>query len=418
MLRISFFLFFFSFALNAQIWVDRFLPDKTNLYDIAFRDSLLGIAVGDSGIILITQDGGASWQLQQGIAFWDESLFKIQYLPGAAYLTGSSSANGGFFVILNPETGDFTRVEFPYKEIYLTDSYFVSSDTVFVCGLQGKFLRSFDGLQSWEEFEDPNNFFANRRILFTDAQNGWLTGGRIDLIGFLKNTTDGGVTWTNKLLTIEPMLDIIYLNEDTLFAAGGDPEYGGWIYISSDRGESWSLQQRPGNVITLGSVNFANRKRGWATGAGSVLSSSDLGNTWELFRETPEFIYKSSMRTERSHWFAGTSGFLSEYIDTSRTDTTTGIRDFYRASDNRRFSVFPNPANSQATLSFYIEKNSFVRIDLYDILGRRIKNIFSGFLQEGSCTQNYSFNDLPSGIYFICLLKDTEISAQKFVLNK
>jgi len=408
----------FSISCYGQIWQDRIFAEGTNLYDIAFRDSLTGAAVGDSGLILNTTDGGVNWIPVKDVTNEEETVFKIQYLGDFVVYTGNSASNGGFFLKYSFAEKGWTKVDFPYKEIYLTDSHFLTGDTVFVCGLQGKFLRSFDGMQSWEEIDDPNNFFANRRILFTDSQNGWITGGRIDLIGFLKRTTDGGVTWEHKLLTIEPMLDIIYVSDDTLFAAGGDPEFGGWIYISSDGGETWIQQVTPPNVITLGSINFQNHKRGWATGAGSILYSSDFGNTWEVKRRTEDFVYRTVLRTNRSQWFAGTSGFLSEYIDTSGGDTTMNIGDFEAESGGISFSVYPNPSNSQANVSFSIEKISFVKLELYDILGRLIKILFSENLPEGSYSRNYDFKDLPSGIYFLAFTDEKKTFTNKFIINK
>jgi len=419
MSRICFFLFIILFhQCFAQVWRDKILPDSTNLYDIAFKDSLFGTAAGDSGLILNTINGGENWTPVEDITDKDEIIFKIQFVENFIYYTGISLTNGGFFLQYSIVNESWERIEFPYKEIYLTDSYFLSVDTVFVCGLQGKFLRSFDAMRTWEEYDDPNNFFANRRILFSDCQNGWITGGRIDLIGFIKKTTDGGVTWTHKLLTIEPMLDIIFLNKDTLFAAGGDPEFGGWIYFSSDGGETWNQQHPPPNIITLGSVNFQNIKNGWATGAGSILYSSNFGNTWELKRQINGFVYKSTIRTNRSHWFAGTSGFLSEYIDTAANDTTTHIPVDLKEDEEISFSVYPNPSNSQINIMFYVKRNSFVKIELYDILGRLIKILFSENLHEGNFNRNFDFTDLPSGIYFLNYSIDKKTLTSKFIINK
>lgn len=66
-------------------------------------------------------------------------------------------------------------------------------------------------------------------------------------------------------------------------------------------------------------------------------------------------------------------------------------------------SVFPNPFNSATNLNFRLNQNSQLSIEIYDIAGRIVKEVYSGEASFGEVSNIISFFDVdvPSGIYFI-----------------
>jgi len=65
-----------------------------------------------------------------------------------------------------------------------------------------------------------------------------------------------------------------------------------------------------------------------------------------------------------------------------------------------RLSNSPNPFNASTSIRFNLTEASEVRIDIYDILGRKIETVFSGEKLAGSHRVTWNAEDLPSGIYF------------------
>ncbi|MCL4510678.1 MAG: S8 family serine peptidase [Bacteroidetes bacterium] len=70
------------------------------------------------------------------------------------------------------------------------------------------------------------------------------------------------------------------------------------------------------------------------------------------------------------------------------------------------FNNYPNPFNSQTYISFVLKDNSNVEIDVYDVLGRKVKTIFSGNLSSGFQEFGWSGSSsngekVASGVYFI-----------------
>ena len=70
-----------------------------------------------------------------------------------------------------------------------------------------------------------------------------------------------------------------------------------------------------------------------------------------------------------------------------------------------------------------ILKSSYVKLIIYDILGREIKTLVNEKLSAGSYQVDWpapmgNTSDYPSGIYFYKLIADDYINAKKMVLLK
>lgn len=69
-----------------------------------------------------------------------------------------------------------------------------------------------------------------------------------------------------------------------------------------------------------------------------------------------------------------------------------------------KVSVFPNPFNDNLTISYTLEKNSNVRVDMLDINGSLIQTLIkqnNEFAGEYTQTTNLSAQNLPAGVYLI-----------------
>ncbi|MDP2304372.1 MAG: T9SS type A sorting domain-containing protein [Ignavibacteria bacterium] len=421
MFRIIFILLIISANIQPQNWIDKRYQNGNDLFGVAFLDSLKGFAVGDSGLILQTIDGGEVWFPRDDFSF-SGSLINLQKIDSSTLYALGRSFSGESYFITSIDFGESWNLkQFTFLNTYLTDINFINRDTGWVCGLYGKIFRTIDRMESWEEISDQNYTFPLRRVYFSDVDNGWVLGGKIDMIGFIRRTSDGGLTWRNLVMTVEPLYDIYWMNEDTVFVAGGDPEFGGWVYISSDRGETWRLQNVPPGTITLARINFVNPELGWASGSGSIIQTIDKGETWTTAIEANESILSIFSYNKKDFWFAGTNGFLICYKDTSNLDTIPNSIYRFNEIDKQasvELSTYPNPFNNSLKLSFNLWKNSFVRIELYDILGAKVQTIFENEMFEGNNVLHVTLLDCSSGVYFIVLTTLDAISTKKIFLIK
>lgn len=61
---------------------------------------------------------------------------------------------------------------------------------------------------------------------------------------------------------------------------------------------------------------------------------------------------------------------------------------------------FPNPFNPVTKIKFELPKASFVKLTVFNSVGREVKTIISQNLSKGSYETDFSGEDLPSGVYF------------------
>lgn len=84
---------------------------------------------------------------------------------------------------------------------------------------------------------------------------------------------------------------------------------------------------------------------------------------------------------------------------------------------------YPNPFNQTTTIGFTLTRSDFVSLNIYDLLGRRVKTLVLEKLPAGynSVTWNgtdESGKDVASGIYFYELKSGDLTETQKLILSK
>jgi hypothetical protein len=80
--------------------------------------------------------------------------------------------------------------------------------------------------------------------------------------------------------------------------------------------------------------------------------------------------------------------------------------------------AYPNPFNSTTNLTFDVPHSSFVDLFVYDVLGRKVTELYSGWCPAGTYSTSFNGNDLPSGIYFCRMSVGDFIQTRKLLLLK
>lgn len=79
---------------------------------------------------------------------------------------------------------------------------------------------------------------------------------------------------------------------------------------------------------------------------------------------------------------------------------------------------FPNPYNSMTKIRFDIPYRIYVRLAVFDLLGKAVNNIVNDNMDAGKYEFVFNANDLPSGIYFYRIEAGDFIISKKMVLIK
>ncbi|MEJ2616288.1 MAG: T9SS type A sorting domain-containing protein, partial [Ignavibacteriaceae bacterium] len=82
------------------------------------------------------------------------------------------------------------------------------------------------------------------------------------------------------------------------------------------------------------------------------------------------------------------------------------------------FANYPNPFNPITTIKYSMSKESFVTINVYDIVGREIANLVNDRKSAGNYSVKFYARNLPSGVYFYRMQAGSFVSTKKFVLLK
>ena len=261
----------------------------------AFRENI--VAVGSSGVILSSQDDGASWQRHE-IPSWPSfldvtscanGLFAALAFEGEVWLSEDSGLTWSLSKLSTEESpqaiqcdpagvlwvvGSFSTISTSRdngatwtlssqdEDVIYTDIQFFDERTVYVAGEFGTLIKTADGGANWEFMTPMPDEFYPQSMYFEDLDRGWIAG----LGGVLLATEDGGRTWetqsTGSLVTLYTMTRV----DGHIFVVGGEGSlfrYDGTEWARVDHGGTFRLYLR--------SIEPLSGHRMIVGGAGGVL---------------------------------------------------------------------------------------------------------------------------------------------------
>ncbi|NOS84410.1 MAG: T9SS type A sorting domain-containing protein, partial [Ignavibacteria bacterium] len=81
------------------------------------------------------------------------------------------------------------------------------------------------------------------------------------------------------------------------------------------------------------------------------------------------------------------------------------------------YQNYPNPFNPSTTIKFDLPRNDFVKIKIFDIIGREV-DMFSSELGAGSYKYEFNATNLSSGVYFYKLESNFYTDVKRMILIK
>lgn len=189
------------------------------------------VAVGERGIVLVSDDGGGAWRQAQ--------------VP---------------------------------VQVTLTAITFASDKTVFAVGHDAVILRSDDAGNTWSVVHsDPDLEAPLLDVVFSSGQTGIAVGGR----GNLLRTRDGGDTWTGSVIygadEFDGHLFALTHASGALFVAAE----AGAIQRSMDDGQTWQLLDTHYTGSFFGLLALRSGRLLAYGMLGNARWSDDLGDTWQ-----------------------------------------------------------------------------------------------------------------------------------------
>jgi flagellar hook assembly protein FlgD len=66
---------------------------------------------------------------------------------------------------------------------------------------------------------------------------------------------------------------------------------------------------------------------------------------------------------------------------------------------------YPNPFASSTTIQFNLAEPGAVRLEIYDVIGRKVATLVDGSLSAGTHAVSWDGSSVPNGIYFYTLTR-------------
>jgi carboxyl-terminal processing protease len=110
-------------------------------------------------------------------------------------------------------------------------------------------------------------------------------------------------------------------------------------------------------------------------------------------------------------------------IDRLNTIVSVESNDNHSPEKFTLFQNYPNPFNPMTTIKYSVpslvnSNSSLVQINVYDILGRRVKTLINKQQSPGNYSVKFDASNLPSGIYFYKLQSGDFVQTRKMILMK
>ncbi len=235
----------------------------------------------------------------------------------------------------------------------------------------------------WTEIDSPTNLRLNS-VYFTDANNGHAVGGRTWTEGIYLHTQDAGATWLQDTLGNKELFAITFDQNNEGYAVGID----GHIFLKDTPDDTWEFWRQNrwfimrdaafynyqngvivggesfqfGKILKmednyilntvdtleneLSAVTYSDETTVHVCGFGTVLRSTDSGNTFTQLDISGDFYRDIHYPTSQIGYIVGSSGSILKSTDAGASYETLRDGDKLLVSDKAFQAVFFTDENS------------------------------------------------------------------------
>ena len=462
---------------GGDTWRSESFDAVNTLHSLSFFDSTVGWAVGSNGEIKKTSDGGSTWFRQ--ITGARSEIYGIS-VPNTANMYAVSDSG---VVIHSTNGGDIWNIKNTLTPNRLSSVYFFAPNAGCAVGDKGTIVRTINSGSTWEVSTlSPFDFTS---VYFSDGIHGWAVGGK----GIIYNTEDAGTNWDSvKIDGVDTSINltkVYFFDNQNGWIIGIFGQYKNYtkFFKTTNGGAKW-LHASSDSTMGILSVFFLDPLLGWAVGQSkNLLKTIDGGYTW-IPQYTPlhhsTTFYDVQFSSETTGLIVGGTGYVFKTINGGKdwNPMTTGTNRTFRSIafvDSLRGWIvgsngtimrtndgggvipppppppqkpptvgiqqsIPNPfypfVNGVTYFPFRINNPSIVRIKIYNLLGKLVRDIDAGYFEKGvhvgikdNQTQGTIISDapswdgrdnhginVPSGIYFYTIKTAEFIESKKLVL--
>ena len=395
LLTLTLFLSFFLFNETAfSQWIQKLAGISMWALGNDIQGNLYAGASGTVKSVYKSTDGGLNW-----VEIYSNGL--ANFLSIACDSTGRVFvANGSAGVLMSTNSGqNFTLIpSSTFGNNSVQSVWCGKNGYVYVGTVLGGIYRSTD---YGTTFPLTNLVGSNIVYITTDRYNSDIVyAGASAASGTngIFRSTDAGATFGPVMNSGTSCWGIVQTSPLVLFSFTTTSPYP--VLKSTDGGLNWS------NVFSLtGAMRGATLDIAgniYCSGNGGVFRSTNGGQTFNNFNFS---LSSNQCITYQNRILVATSGTSNGGVWIRVDSSISSIHPIstltpskYKLEQN-----YPNPFNSQTRIQFSLKENSYIELNIYDIGGRLISELYKGELEAGSYESNFDASNLSSGIYFYIL---------------
>ena len=375
-------------------WIIVHEENSGELFSLDFINENTGFAGGysdnlNSGIIYKTTNGGNNWA---GVLIDSVNIWSLHFIDAYTGIAGGWEVSMAYNFV-NSNSGVARQSKSIHSLIYLTTN----------------------GGNNWDRI-DINTVYEVSDLSFIDASTGWGTGWSLNGEKLVK-TTNGGINW-NLIWSgeIYDVYSIFFINANTGWITGDR-----LILKSTNGGSNWFYQIIPytQGIPELYESYFINESTGWVVGDGStILKTTNGGENWGgQANPGQSWLWDVYFNNENTGWVVGGNGRI---LKTTNGGGPIGIQPISTniPEEYLLYQNYPNPFNPVTTIRFDVPKTSFVKLAVYDILGKENETIIDEQLSSGTYEIQWNASGYTSGVYFYKIRAGDYVSTKKMVLLK
>ena len=357
----------------------------------------LGIVWNYSGGDLVrTIDGGNTWEYDTIIPFGE--FYDLEIYGSSGYLLNKS--NQMMKTIDGGENWELLNLPVLAPEKY-KDFQFVNNNIGFLCSSQGVLKETNNGGQTWTD-RSLNEAYNFTKMFFVNEETGWL----IDHTGKnVLNTNDGGLNWIAQqigdIYIFQPV-DVFFINENLGYLITDE----GILFKSIDGGEDWNEEYVFPNGA-YSEIYFRNEFEGWIKMGFSVYYTNDGGETWTSSQSFSSSVLRSMFFLDDKYaWVGGGDGLIA------KNDFTVDVENIFF---NESFvKVYPNPGSEYVKIEVSDSDEKIYDVKFLNMQGQSVRQ-FSNLNESG--TFEIDIVGLMGGTYIIDVVSDKREYLVKLIVK-
>lgn len=387
---------------------------KMRVYDLHFFSNDSGwvlwqtdVLFGRSLSLAFTPNAGVTWDttiirylLPHSFDFWDR--FSSVLIFSGVVLRTDDGWDSWSKIIPDPDN----------IGVGLSIIKYGNEHIIYAAGL--KIMKSIDSGLNWEIIHEATAGNRYGGLCAVDSLTVYAING-----DQLLKTTDGGATWEQKFDSslLPRMENVKFINKKYGWIVGGFRN----IYRTTDGGDSWTDQSQRGHTVgdALMSIDAVDSLTAVTVSSeGAIFWTKDGGKHWD--EQVPVGIFPMLLGVQILNdsvaYAVGAEGTILKTTSggvTAVKDNLTNIPNKFKLYQN-----YPNPFNPSTVIDYSLPEDSYIKLEIFNMLGQKIYTLTDGFKHNGNYKIEFNTNsgnsELASGVYLYRLTAQTITSKTFF----